>query len=423
MVLQVDHGHARVRPLEAVLVHVRLDEAALDDPVQLALERHGVPRELIQHGAPARHHVVHPGLVLALAVVAVGQLEELPLHVHGGDVPPVLEPQRLAARQVPRDPAVGEDGALEGEVAVDEIVLDHAEDDGHGPHLQIGGHLAHVGVANDHVEAPVLLGVGVGLVARVDDRPAVHRLEADLGLEEVRALRNLIVAVLDVVLGADLACPRVDLPRREKWHEVLDDAGEGHLAIHQIVLVGAVGVALAVGVVLVDQDPLLRRRHGFGAGARQVQNALARLVPDHAVPGIGRLGRRVLGVGVVHVEARPVGEDQVDQPRLLLRRDLLVLHVLEAPGVAQGALRLVVPADARRPIRLIGVDQEERGEDRIEVGLVLDRDAVLGLDAHYFRNRHDVPGTSLPPKEVRHTRRERGVRSPPPPSFTGTGRC
>ena len=61
------------------------------------------------------------------------------------------------------------DRALEREVLLDEVVLDHAEHDGHGAALQIVGHLAHVGVAHDDVETAVLLGIGVRLVARIDD--------------------------------------------------------------------------------------------------------------------------------------------------------------------------------------------------------------------------------------------------------------
>src|SRR5439155_14491825 len=214
-----------------------------------------------------------------------------------------------------------------------------------------------------------------------------------LGLQEVRALGDVEVAVRDVVLGADLAGAGVELAAHEERHQVLDDAGERHLAVHQVVLVGTVGVALGVRVVLVDEDALLRRRDGLGPGAGQVQDTLARLVPEHAIPRIGRLRGGVLRVRVVHVEARPVGQDQVDEARLLLGRDLLVLHVLEAAGVAQRALRLVVPSDPGRPVGLVRVDEQQRGEDRIEVGLVLDRDTVLGLDSHHFLNRHDAPGS------------------------------
>src|SRR5262249_10557398 len=51
----------------------------------------------------------------------------------------------------------------------------------------------------------------------------------------------------------------------------------------------------------------------------------------------------------------------------------------------------VVPPHAGGTVRLVRVDEEQRGQDRIEVGLVLDLDAVLGLDAHDFRDGHAVP--------------------------------
>src|SRR5439155_22544775 len=109
-------------------------------------------------------------------------------------------------------------------------------------------------------------------------------------------------------------------------------------------------VALAVGVVLVDEDPLLGRRHGLGPLPRQVQDPLARAVPDDGVARVRRLRARILRVGVVHVEARAVGQDQVDQARLFLGGALLLLHVLEAARIAERALRLVVPAHARRAV-------------------------------------------------------------------------
>jgi predicted MFS family arabinose efflux permease len=52
------------------------------------------------------------------------------------------------------------------------------------------------------------------------------------------------------------------------------------------------------------------------------------------------------------------------------------------PGPAAAA------ADPGRAVGLVGVDQQQRGKDRVKVRLVLDRDAVLGLDPHHLRNRH-----------------------------------
>src|SRR5262249_24461825 len=113
-----------------------------------------------------------------------------------------------------------------------------------------------------------------------------------------------------------------------------------------------------------------------------------------AVGGVGELRAGVCGVGVVDVAARPVGEDEIDEARLLLGGRLLLLHVLEAAGVAERTLRLVVPADPRGAVRLVGVDEQERRQDRVGVGLVLDGDPVLGFDAHHLRHRHGAPGTA-----------------------------
>ena len=60
------------------------------------------------------------------------------------------------------------------------------------PTFRQRGHLAHVGVADDAVQTPVFLRVGVRLVARVDDGPLQRGLQADLGLEEVGPLGELV---------------------------------------------------------------------------------------------------------------------------------------------------------------------------------------------------------------------------------------
>ena len=57
-------------------------------------------------------------------------------------------------------------------------------------------------------------------------------------------------------LAADLAGAGEDLAGDEVRHDVGDDPAERHLPVHQVVLVAAVAVALAVGVVLVDDDLL-----------------------------------------------------------------------------------------------------------------------------------------------------------------------
>ena len=109
--------------------------------------------------------------MLAVLVVLLRIVQELALQVDRGDRAPILHANRVAAREVPRDLAERLHGLVDRQVAVDEVVLDHAEHDGRRAHLQIVGHFAHVRVAGDDVQAPVFLRIGVGLVAGVDDGP------------------------------------------------------------------------------------------------------------------------------------------------------------------------------------------------------------------------------------------------------------
>src|SRR5438132_478053 len=79
-------------------------------------------------------------------------------------------------------------------------------------------------------------------------------------------------------------------------------------------------------------------------------------------------------------DARGVGHDVVEEAPLLVGRGLFLLHVLDAARLAQRTVVLLVPAHAGGPVRLVGVDEQERREDRVEVRLVLGRDPVLGLE-------------------------------------------
>ncbi len=83
----------------------------------------------------------------------------------------------------------------------EELVLDHRQDDGRRTDLQERRHLAEIGITADDVEPTVLLGVRVGLVAGVDDRPFEGGLEADLLLEEVGPLGDLVRHLVDPETG------------------------------------------------------------------------------------------------------------------------------------------------------------------------------------------------------------------------------
>ena len=125
---------------------------------------------------------------------------------------------RIAADRVAEQPVVAE-----------LVVLDHRQHDRRRADLEIGGDLAHVGVADDHVQAAVLLRIAVRLVAGVDDRTLERRLETDLLLEEVGPLAELVRHVVGRTtrqLAADLAGAAEHLTGDEVRRDLRDDPPE-----------------------------------------------------------------------------------------------------------------------------------------------------------------------------------------------------
>ena len=270
------------------------------------------------------------------------------------------------------------------------VVLDHGQDQRRGPELQEGRHLGQVGVAHDDVETPVPVGVGVGLVPGVHQRPLQRRLQPHLLLEELGSLGDLEVHRPTVVrrrLRPHLSRPAVQLAGDEMGNDRLDDAGEGGGPVHQVILVAAVRVALAVRVVLVD-DQAATIVHGPVGGLHgALDDELAGPVVEHALEGIGALGGGELGVGVIDVEPGAVGQNRVDQMGLDLwgHRTLAGL----APGVVARGLIFEVPADLLAGDLIgIGVDQDRRSRDGIRVA-VRHVNAVFSLNSADLGNGHE----------------------------------
>ena len=279
-----------------------------------------------------------------------------------------------------------------GEVVADGVGLDHRQHQRGGAHLEQVGDVAVVGVAEDDVQPPVAVRDGVRLVAGVDERALERGLEADLDLEEVAALGDLVARGARVDADADPPRAADDLAHHEERGEVPHDARERGGARHQVVLVGSVGDALAVGVVLVEVDS---RRHRGQPGHGLAHDELAGAVPGDGRPRGGDLGRAVLGVGVVDVEAGAVGEHDVGQRGVLDVGELARVggtpaHV-EPAGVAQRRLVGVVPAGPRRPDAAgggVGRDDVARGDHRVRRRVAGHDDAVLGLDPHHTAHGH-----------------------------------
>ena len=107
----------------------------------------------------------------------------------------------------------------------------------------------------------------MGLVSGIDDGPLQGGLQAHLLLEEVGPLGHLIWHVAPVPegqLAAHLPRSGEYLPGHEVGGGVLHDPAERSRPVHQVVLVAPVAVALAVGVVLVDDQFLALWKHLVG---------------------------------------------------------------------------------------------------------------------------------------------------------------
>ena len=66
--------------------------------------------------------------------------------------------------------------------------LDQIQHQRRGAELEVGGVLGQVGVTDDHMQPPVLVGVGVRLVAGIDDAAFEGGLQANLDFDVVRPL-------------------------------------------------------------------------------------------------------------------------------------------------------------------------------------------------------------------------------------------
>ena len=153
---------------------------------------------------------------------------------------------------------------------------------------------------------------------------------------------HLEVDRVGAVLRADLARAGEDLAGHEPRDEVAHQHRERHVAVDEVVLVAAVRVALAVAVVLVDDDLLARGQQPAGRVHRTGEDALPRLVVEHRLQRVAALGRGVLGVRVVDVVAGAVGEHRVHEVGLDLGR---LRPVAAKPAARRGrASRLRSPS-------------------------------------------------------------------------------
>ncbi len=240
--------------------------------------------------------------------------EVLPLDLQRAGLAAVGQPDLAAAGDVVGDLADRADRVLHREVAHHHALLDHPQHQVAAGDLEHRGGLAHVGVADDDVQAAVLLGVRVRLVAGVDDRPATGWWR---WRRPPRCARRAGETLYDAPRGVWVILPAPTTIWRVTRNGISTSASRLNSPARpdEVVLVAAVGVAGGVGVVLEQVDlagdalvvqPLL------GVEEQPLEDPLPRLVVGDQLDDVVALGGGVLRVAAdVEVEPGAVAQEDV----------------------------------------------------------------------------------------------------------------
>src|SRR4051812_3898981 len=298
VVLQVEQLHACVTEGQFVARSERIEEPILDDPVDLAIEL----ERIVLDGADAvLPHLQRPLLERWEAFglrVTLRSVEVLTLDVQRADLAPVGEANLASTGHVVADVANRPDRVLQRHVAQhNRRIFEHSQHARGGTDLDEGRVLAHVRVPDDDVQAAIPLGVGVGLVAGVDDRTTARRRRADTFPDVLGALGDRVHRTAGRL--QDLAGPGEDLPADEEWDQHLCVVAEIVGPAREVVLVAPVAVAGRIRVVLEEIDraaDALLAKPLLGRDQKAFEDALPGLVVHDEVIQRIALGRGVLGV-------------------------------------------------------------------------------------------------------------------------------
>ena len=118
-----------------------------------------------------------------------------------------------------------------GLAAAARCMLHHAQNEMRGGAFHKGGPLGAIGVAYDHMETPVVVGVGVRLVTGVDHRARPCGGAGDGLVHECRTLGE------QEPFSVESAGSGVDLPGDEEWQQHMLYHVQIHETAHEVVLV------------------------------------------------------------------------------------------------------------------------------------------------------------------------------------------
>ena len=197
-----------------------------------------------------------------------------------------------------------------------------------------------VRVRRNHVQAAVLRLIRMRLITRIHNRAANRGLQTNRALKEISTRTNLKTRNLTVRTNTHTARTRKNRAGRKERQERIRNLLERNITADQVVFVGAVRLALRIGVVLVQLHlrqilPVVAQLH-----QRLVRQRVTGSVIEHRIGGGQNLRRGILRMRVIHIQARTIGQNRVHGhavPVQTLRETTAAVHTGER---IQGATRL-----------------------------------------------------------------------------------
>ena len=219
MVLQIQTRQPGVLPAELLFLHKGFHEPELGDPIELPDQLLSITGQQSQCGSPFAQNPIRlrigPGqmflrreIILFLNIQACNRAAVL---LADRRLQILIARQLLHCRdrlfQLKHRSSPSRD-QLQGQLR--------------RPDFQGRSVFAHIGIANDEMEPPILLPHRMGLVPRIQNRPVMHRINAQIRLHKVGPLRELIgtghkSALLP--LHPHFACSRNNLSADQKGQQ------------------------------------------------------------------------------------------------------------------------------------------------------------------------------------------------------------
>ncbi len=307
------------------------------------------------------------------AQVILCQGQERPLDLVGAPRPTAFQPHQPFAGLVTRHVAGGLHRIHQPDFLGHDPFLEQVQHQRRRAKFQRQRVVAHVGVADQQVQATIFPVIGQRLVAGVDNRAVELHPLVDVVDDVIGALGNLEPDRTRPARTVKLERQRVrlahppgtgkDLARgQERQQPTQDLRRELRATFHQVVLVTAERRAGMVIDVVFQETNLAGHPH---LDQRPLQQQVARPVIRHDIPHAETFRRGVFQVP--HVEVQPPA---VEQKPAVARRFLVIA---------------VMQIDRTRPPHLeqVVLDVDRIGIDPLPPVFGIDQAAVLGLETKY----------------------------------------